>query len=118
MCFTSLLRYESQSGRTVDDFFRDSLGGALKVIDAKGRPLVVPKIELGEIALEMLLADVVLHARNAALQDREISLNRAGALHAVLVLFVTDIGLVGLYRLAGATERTVLVGKQFAFCAP
>ena len=44
-------------------------GRAHFVIDAKSRALVISEIELGQIALEMLLADVMECPVNAALED-------------------------------------------------
>jgi hypothetical protein len=44
-------------------------GCAHFVIDAKRRAFVVSEIELGQIALEMLLADVVECPVNAAFED-------------------------------------------------
>ena len=41
----------------------------LLIINAKRRPLIVAEIELGKVALQMLLADVVVDAHNPALQD-------------------------------------------------
>ena len=45
--------------------------GALHVIDAEGRAVVPAKIEFGSIALQMLFADAVEGAVEAALQDRK-----------------------------------------------
>src|SRR4051812_2990686 len=54
----------------------DCLHRALGVGDSKRRALVVAEIELGKVALQMLCTDVVINAGDAALHDREITLNR------------------------------------------
>jgi hypothetical protein len=50
--------------------------GPLRVVNAERDPLIVPKIELGQIPFQVLLADVVIHAIDAALEDRKVTLNR------------------------------------------
>src|SRR4051794_22826362 len=60
--------------------------GALYVINTKRDPLVVAEIELREIPFQMLFADVVVHADDAALQDREITLHGVGVRVAANVL--------------------------------
>src|SRR5689334_11344986 len=45
--------------------------GAAEVINAKGRAVVIPEIELSGIPLQMLAADVVINAGDAALEDAE-----------------------------------------------
>ena len=52
--------------------------GALFVIDAKRRTLVIAKVEFGKVALQMLLADVVIRSDDAPFEDREVALNRVG----------------------------------------
>ena len=49
--------------------------GSSRVRDAAG---VVAEIEFADVALEVLGADVVIHAENAALQDGEVALDGVG----------------------------------------
>lgn len=51
---------------------------ALCVVYAKRGALVVTEIELGEVAAQMLLADMVIDAIDPALEDREIVLDGVG----------------------------------------
>jgi hypothetical protein len=51
-------------------------GEALVIVHAERHTLVVAEIELAEIALQVLLRHVVINTSDAALQDREIVLNR------------------------------------------
>ena len=46
-----------------------SASRALDIVDAERDPLIVPKIELREISLQVLLADMVVHTIDAALED-------------------------------------------------
>src|SRR4051812_21269108 len=46
---------------------------ALLVAHAERYPLVVAEVELGKIPLQVLLADVVIDAADAPLEDREIT---------------------------------------------
>jgi hypothetical protein len=50
-------------------------------------PLVVPEIEFGKIPLQMLLADVVIYADDAALQDPKVSFRRVRVGIAPHILF-------------------------------
>src|SRR5579863_1932811 len=60
-----------------DDAFQQS-SGALFVVNAKRRTLIVAEIKFSKIALQVLLADVVIGADDAALEDGEISFNAIG----------------------------------------
>jgi hypothetical protein len=53
------------------DTFERALG-AFDILDAKARAIVVAEIEFGEIAMQMLLADVVECTNYAALENRKI----------------------------------------------
>jgi hypothetical protein len=44
--------------------------GAGEVINAKGDAIVIPEIEFCDVALQVLAADVVINARDAALVAR------------------------------------------------
>ena len=59
----------------------DALQGAVStghVIYPEPFPVGVPEIELGQIAMQMRLADMEVAAGDAALQDREIVFNAVG----------------------------------------
>ncbi len=49
--------------------------GALRILDAEGRPLIVAEVELGKVALQVLLREMVVGAHDPALEDREVALN-------------------------------------------
>ena len=55
------------------DALEDDIG-ALIIVNAKPDAFVVSEIELGEIALQVLLADVLIDTDDAALDDAEIVL--------------------------------------------
>jgi hypothetical protein len=65
-------------GEPLSDNTLDDLVGTRRIVNAKRNPLVVAEIELGEIAVQVLLADMVIGADDAAPQDREIALDRIG----------------------------------------
>ena len=46
------------------------------IVDAKCRAFVVSEIKLGKLALQMLLADVMVNAMDATLENGKITLNR------------------------------------------
>ena len=50
--------------------------GAVSVIEPKRGPVVVAKIELCQIAMQMLLCAVLIDAAHAAFENREITFNR------------------------------------------
>jgi hypothetical protein len=68
--------------------------GAHGVVHAQPDPVVVAEIELGEVAVEVLLAAVLVDALHAPLGDREVAFRRVG------VDVVADV-------LAGRVGRTV-----------
>jgi hypothetical protein len=47
----------------------DRAFSALDIIDAESDPVVMPEIELSEIAVKVLLADVLVGSIDAALKD-------------------------------------------------
>jgi hypothetical protein len=65
-------------GQAFADDPLDRFRHTLAVADAKAGALVVAVIKFGEVALQMLLADVVIGADDPAFQDREIAFNRVG----------------------------------------
>jgi hypothetical protein len=65
-------------GETLPDNPLERFSGALAILNPKRRALVVSEIEFGQIALQVLLADVVIRPRNAALKDREVAFDRIG----------------------------------------
>jgi hypothetical protein len=44
----------------------------------EGDPVVVSEIEFAEVTLQVLLANVVVHTIDAALEDRKVALDRVG----------------------------------------
>jgi len=57
------------------DTTNESISASL-IFDAKGRAFVIPEIKLGKIALQMLLADVMINTMNAAFQNGKVAFNR------------------------------------------
>src|SRR5262249_53923566 len=51
-------------------------GGTLRIIDAERSPVAIPKIKLGQIAVQMPLIAMLVNANHAALEDRKITLDR------------------------------------------
>jgi hypothetical protein len=49
-----------------------SNGGSLRIVDAEPKAVGIPKVELGQVAVQVLLAAVLVHAFHAALEDREV----------------------------------------------
>ena len=49
----------------------DRTAGALGILDAKARAVVVAEVELGKVAMQVSLADAVIDASDAALNDGE-----------------------------------------------
>jgi len=77
-------------------------GGALRVCHVAS---VGPKIELGEVAVKVGLADVVERAVDAALQQREVALDRIGMMEAARF----DIFLGGM--IDGAVARELVADR-------
>jgi len=63
-------------------------GHALVIVDAQGFALIVALIELSEISVQVLLADMMERAIDAALEDREIALNRVCVPEAAANIFL------------------------------
>src|SRR5208282_220723 len=57
----------------------DHTRGTLYVIYAQPNAIAIAEIELRQIAVQMLLATVLVDALHAALEDRVVALNRIGA---------------------------------------
>ena len=55
-----------------------ALFGALGIVHAERDAVVVAEIKLRKIAVQVLLAAVLIDAAHAALEDREIVFNRVG----------------------------------------
>ena len=51
----------------------NSKHGALLIIVTKRNAVIVPEIKFREIAVQMLLAAMLVHALHAALEDREVA---------------------------------------------
>lgn len=62
-------------GDAFADHTAHSLHGPLRIADIEHGALVVPEIELGKVPLQILRADMMVHAVDAAIQDREIALD-------------------------------------------
>jgi hypothetical protein len=60
--------------QSLADDAADRALGALYIINAKRDSVAVPKIEFGEVTVKVFLADLLVDAVNAALQDRKIVL--------------------------------------------
>jgi hypothetical protein len=65
--FVSLPICQTLSGDAGHDFV-----GAFCVLDAKTGTVVIAKIELGKVAMQMLLADMVERTNHAALENGKI----------------------------------------------
>jgi hypothetical protein len=93
---------------------------AVSVIDAKPLASAVAEIKFEQIAMQVRFADVLIHAVNAALQDREKAFNRvsgddAVTLAAHVFVFAMGDGLVRSKIPADLLERTRFVGHESAF---
>src|SRR3954471_18202723 len=87
--------------------------GAFYVINTERDALIVAEIELGEIPLQVLLADVMVDAVDTALQYREVALNGIGVGVAANVFLGGVInGLVAREALAGFQVDSALIGAQ------
>ena len=53
----------------------NDLGNALRILDAKRGTIRVAKIELSQIAVQVLLAAMLINALHAALEDRVVALD-------------------------------------------
>jgi hypothetical protein len=87
--------------------------GTLKIIDSERDAIGIPEIELGEIAMQVLLADVLIDAIDPALKDREEVFRgiSVGIAADVFVLRVND-GLVAREFLARFPVNAALIGSQ------
>jgi hypothetical protein len=47
------------------------VASAFGIVHAEGNPIVVPEIKLGEVAVQMFLANVLIDIVDAAFQDGE-----------------------------------------------
>ena len=86
---------------------------ALHIIDAKLGAGVLPEIELGQIPIKMLGVDVLVHADDTALEDREKTFERIG-MHVATRPFV--LGMVNgfMFRRAGKLEHRRAIAHQSA----
>ena len=64
-------------GEALADDARERPFRALAVVDSEGDAVVVPEIELGEVAVQVLLAAMLANALHAPLEDRVVALDRA-----------------------------------------
>lgn len=79
--------------------------GALAVIDAKPLTVVLPEIELSQVAVKMLGIDVLINADDAALEDREKPFKRVG-MHVAARPF--KLGVIDTLMFGKTTEFEVL----------
>ena len=64
----------------------DGLDGPLKVLDAEGAAMIIPEIELREIAVKMVPSAMLIDSLHTTLEDREIALDGVGVDIAAPVL--------------------------------
>ena len=58
-----------------DHAFQDRYGSPF-VVYPIGNPIVVPELEFGRVAVQVLLGAMLVDALHAPLEDREVALNR------------------------------------------
>ncbi len=66
----------------------ESFCGALIIGNAQPLAFIVPEIEFAEIAFQVLLADVLVHPGNPALEDREVVFDGVGVPEPAAHIFV------------------------------
>lgn len=71
-------------GQALADSAQQVFIGAFEVAHLAG---VVTEVELGAVAMQMLLADVVIGADDAALQEAEEAFHGVGVEHALAAIF-------------------------------
>src|SRR6516162_1517491 len=100
-------------GEPLADYAAQRPVRALLIVNAETDSVAVAEIEFGEIAMKVLLADVLIDAINSALQDREIILGSIGrGISAnVFLLRVID-GPVTCKPLASFPINAALVSSQ------
>jgi len=102
-------------GKALADDAPDRALSAFDIVDAQGDPVAVAEIKLGEIAVQVFLAAMLVDAAHPALEDREKAFNGVGMCRAahVLVDRVVD-GFVTGETPPDAAIGTVLIGHQIA----
>jgi hypothetical protein len=85
----------------------------LGIIHAERNSVIVPEIELGEVAMQVFLADMLIDAVDPAFEDREVSLGGIGGCIAahVFLLRVVDSAVTG-EPLASFPIHAALVSAQ------
>lgn len=108
-------------GQTLADDALETFGGALAVVEAILRPRVVAELELGKVAVQMVLGAMLIHAAHTALEDGERTLNGVRVDGAVVEIDIVESGMDGRAMLAElATNLAVhlgFVGHQARFAA-
>jgi hypothetical protein len=95
-----------------DDAFED-LVGTLNVVDSERDSLIVSEVEFGEVTVQMFLADMLINAVDAALEDREVPLGSIGVSIASDVFFLSvDDGLMASELLADLPVNAAFVGAK------
>ena len=84
-------------GQALASDFLEQHVGARHIAIAHRGAVVVAEIKLGDVALKVLLAYVVVRADKAALEDREVAFHRVGGDRTarVFLLGVVDAGMLG-----------------------
>src|SRR6266404_1588626 len=77
-CGRGFLATSRSVGQPLADDAPHRILDALFIVDAERHPVVVPKIELREIALQMPLVAVLVHANHAAVEHREEAFDGVG----------------------------------------
>src|SRR5260221_4353716 len=83
---------------------------ALAVRDAEGRAVVIAKVELGNVARKMLLANVMKRADQAALEDREETFDgiRSDAVARILAGTMVQRFMLVEHAMKGAIDRAFI----------
>ena len=103
-------------GEALADRTLNGAGSAARTVDHKRGTVGITEIELGKVAVQMLLAAVLIDALHAALEDREATLDGVGIDIATAIFpdRVID-GLVGCELLAENLVEPGLIGDQTRF---
>ena len=55
-----------------------NVGNSFRVTHSQGRPVIVPEIKFREIAMQVLLATMLVNALHSPFEDRKHAFNRIG----------------------------------------
>lgn len=76
--------------------------GTTAIVDTVRDAVVIPKLELGKVAVQMLLAAMLINALHGALEDAEIALDGVAVDRAVIQIDI----------LTGAADRDAVAGEM------